>query len=133
MIRLVPDTNILISSIFWRGNPHKVIVAGFKEECLLITSPEIIDELINKLKSKFKVPDERIETLLNIILHFFFIVKPKQKLDVVKADPTDNKVIECTVEGKADYIVNGDPHLLNLEKYGEIKIIKAKQMLDILK
>ena len=78
------------------------------------------------------VPDYRIEKFIDILLYFSYLVKPRKKLNAVKEDPTDNKIIECAIEGKADYIVSGDNHLLKLEKFEEVKIIKASRMLEIL-
>jgi predicted nucleic acid-binding protein len=53
-------------------------------------------------------------------------------LKVVVDDPDDDKVIECAVVGKADYIVTGDRHLLALGQYGNISIVKAAQFISIL-
>ena len=49
----------------------------------------------------------------------------------VAAD-TDNRVLECAVDGEADYIVSRDHHLLDLESYHDIRIIKAGDLLDVL-
>ena len=55
VIKIVPDTNIVISSIFWRGNPYKVMKFGFEKRCLLVISPGIIKEIEDKLRSKFNL------------------------------------------------------------------------------
>jgi len=132
MIRVVPDTNIIISSIFWRGPPHRLIRVGIEGKCLMIISLGIINESTDRLSEKFEVPEDKIETELRILLEFCHVVNPAVSVNVVKDDPSDNKIIECALEGKADYIVTGDSHLLDLEEYGGIKIVTAKQMLEIL-
>src|SRR3989344_2043204 len=57
------------------------------------------------------------------------IVEPKSKLDIIKEDPDDNKILECAVEGKVDYIISQDKHLLDIKEYKEIKIITPKDFL----
>jgi predicted nucleic acid-binding protein len=49
----------------------------------------------------------------------------------VQDDPDDNKFIECALECRADYIVSGDTHLLNLKEYEGIKIINAGEFLEV--
>ncbi|GAG74095.1 unnamed protein product, partial [marine sediment metagenome] len=56
-------------------------------------------------------------------------VKTKKKLDIIKEDPEDNKVLECALFGKADYIVTGDKHLLKLCKFNNIKILTPIEFL----
>ena len=58
MIRLVLDTNIIISSVFWRGNPYEVIRRGILGEYQLIISAKILGEVIDKLRNKFQFPEE---------------------------------------------------------------------------
>ncbi len=66
MTRVVPDTNIIISAIFWSGKPYQVITRGLKGEYQLVTSPEIIDEVVGKLRNKFNFPEDKIEEHTNI-------------------------------------------------------------------
>ncbi|MBI2659636.1 hypothetical protein HYX07_00565 [Candidatus Woesearchaeota archaeon] len=47
MIRVLPDTNIIISSVFWRGNPYEVIRRGILGEYQLVISAEILDEVVD--------------------------------------------------------------------------------------
>ena len=68
MTKVVPDTNIIISAISWSGKPYQVIVNGLKGNYHLITSPEIIDEVIDKLRNKFHFPEDKIEEQANIMM-----------------------------------------------------------------
>ena len=62
---------------------------------------------------------------------FIKVDEPQEKLTLIKNDPTDNKILECAKEAKADFIVSGDiRHILVLKKFGKAKIIKAKDFLD---
>ena len=129
MIRVVLDTNIIISSVFWKGNPHEVVRRGILRVYQSVTSAEILDEAVNKLRTKFKFPEESIQELVAILLAHSHVVEPTSKFDVVR-DKSDNKVIECAFDGKADYIVTGDPDLLDLKEFKSTRIITAKEFLE---
>ena len=132
MIRVLPDTNIIISSIFWRGNPYEVIRRGILGEYQLVISAEILDEVVDKLRNKFKFTEENIQELIDILMTYCHIVDVTSKFDVVR-DKKDNKIVECAFDGKADYIVTGDPDLLELKGFRGIKIVKAKEFLESIK
>lgn len=128
MTRVVTDTNIIISALFWRGKPHEVIVRGLNGEYRLLTSPPIIDEVITKLRNKFNFPEEKVEEQVNIMLSLFHIINPITKVDIVR-DKSDNKIIECAIDGQAEFIVTGDPDLLILKEFRSIKIVSAAEFM----
>ena len=129
MIRVLPDTNIIISSVFWRGNPYEVVRKGIFGEYQLVISAEILDEVVDKLRNKFQFPEESIQELIDILMTYCHIVDATSKFDVVR-DKKDNKIIECAFDGEVDYIVTGDPDLLVLKEFRGIKIVKAKEFLE---
>ena len=129
MIRVLPDTNIIISSIFWRGNPYEVITRGILGEYQFVISTEILSEVVDTLRNKFQFPEEKTQELIDILMTYCHIVEPTSRFEVVR-DKKDDKIIECAFDGKADYIVTGDPDLLILKGFRGIKIIKAKEFLD---
>ncbi len=100
MTKVVLDANVIISSIFWRGKPYQLMRKGIEGKCAFVISAPIIDEVISKLRGKFNLPDDKIETLVDILLAFSTLVEPKVRLNVVRADASDNKIIECAVEEK---------------------------------
>lgn len=55
---------------------------------------------------------------------------PKVKLDVLKTDPDDNKILEAAIEGQANFIISNDKHLTDLRMYGGIKIVTPEEFLD---
>ena len=61
------------------------------------------------------------------------MVVPNRKVNVIKDDPDDNKFIEAALEGKADYIVTQDKHLLNIQEFEGIKIVSPEEFLRFLK
>ena len=131
-IRAVLDTNVIISAIFWRDSPYRVMRKALQRDFILVISPDILEEVSERLKHKFNLPREEIEILMNILLSYSDIVEPTTKVDVVKADENDNKIIECAIDGKADFIVTGDHHLLELKSYKSIKIITPAEFLELL-
>ena len=132
MIKIVPDTNIIISSVFWRGEPYEVIKKGMSGEYQLVTSAEILDEVADRLRGKFHFPEEGIRQLVDVMLTHCHIVETISKFNVVR-DKKDNKIIECAFDGKADYIVTGDSDLLGLNKFRGIKILTAKKFVEEMK
>lgn len=129
--RVVLDTNILISGIGWSGSPKDVIEAFLKGEFILLISESLLNELerILNYKKFYFIPGYLKESLIRNLLKAAEFVKTKKKLDIVKEDPEDNKVLECALFGKADYIVTGDKHLLKLCKFNNIKILTPIEFL----
>lgn len=133
MIKVVLDTNVLVSALIsTRSNPSLLLDAAGKSY-LLFTSKEILDEFEDVIsRDKFGFSDGKINTAIEAILSFSEIVNPKVRLNIIKADPDDNKILECAVACGASYIVSGDKHLLELKEYESIKIISPKIALDLL-
>jgi len=130
MIKAVLDTNVILSAVFWRGSPYKLVQKGLRKEFEIILSSKILDEVSNKLLNKFNFPEEELNELMQVLTFYCNVVSPKIKLDIVKEDPSDNIILEAAIESKADYIITGDKHLLKLKKYKNTKIITAKEFLE---
>tara|TARA_Y100000310_G_C20370794_1_gene663396 strand:- start:145 stop:546 length:402 start_codon:yes stop_codon:yes gene_type:complete len=132
-MRIILDTNVFISGIFWEGNFCAQIIEKWKnKEFELVSSVEILDELVKTLKDfKIEMPEEMIEDWRNLIIENSIIVEPTIKLDVVKDDPDDNKFLEAGVVGNVDLIISQDKHLLKLKEYEGIKIISPEDFLQI--
>lgn len=131
-IRVVLDTNVIISAVFWRGSPYKVTRKILRGELTLVTSTAILEEVIDRLQNKFNLPAEETEKLRAILLTHSLLVEPTTKLRAVKADEKDNKIVECAVDGRADFIVTGDTHILELEEYSGIRIVTPAGLLRAL-
>ena len=59
-------------------------------------------------------------------------VKPAQAVDVIKADPSDNRLLECAAAARSDYLVTGDKHLLQLGRYGQSKIVTPAEFIEVM-
>jgi len=124
-MRLVLDTNILISALFWDGNERKLLRLCRKGKHQLIISPQILDELSRVLLDKFNLPSEKLKEYREEILLMSELALPVGDVDIIKHDPTDNMILETAQIGKADRIITGDKHLLKLNKFEGIKITKS--------
>ena len=82
------------------------------------------------MRNKFQLPEDKIEEQANILMSLFRLVIPTTKVDAVR-DKSDNKIIECALDGEADYIVTGDPDLLELKEFRGIKILTSDQFLKL--
>lgn len=129
MIRIVVDTNILVSASFWKGNPYKIVQLAAQGKIQIYSSGAVLNEYANALKRDFRLSSEEIEERVRVFLEVLQIITPKTVLNVVKEDPTDNKIIEVALEANARYIVSGDKHLLKLARFEDIQILTPKQFL----
>ncbi len=130
--KVVIDTNIYISAIFWSGKPREVIDLGRDEKILIFSSLEIEHEIAEKLRTKFKLNEGDINYILLDFSTFTIPVKVSKHFEAVLDDPDDNKFIECAIKCNADYIVSGDKHLLNLKEFRGINILKASEFLSLI-
>ena len=129
MIRAVPDTNIWVASILWRGNPYRIWKLGQKREVVLITSLAILAELARVLREYFDFSDEEAYEWHQRIGENTEIVRPTRWVNAVPDDPDDNKFVECALEGRAQYIISRGDDLLRLEQYEGILIVNDGEFL----
>ena len=132
MIRVVVDTNIFVSAILFGGDCEKILNLAEENRIKLITSPDILKELKEVLQKKFKFDKKISEMTISTIKEISLVVYPKRKLIVIKEMDADNRILECAIEGKADYIISGDKqHILPLKKFQKIRILSPSQFFEI--
>ncbi|MBS3061723.1 MAG: putative toxin-antitoxin system toxin component, PIN family [Candidatus Diapherotrites archaeon] len=127
---VVLDTNVLISATFWPGASNHITLLAIEQKIRCFTSPEIMDEYSFILDRDFKQTKSEIEAKVSKVLSFHEVVNPGRRLEIVKDDPADNKIIEAALEAHADFIVTGDKHLLKIGEYNRIRIVTPKNFLD---
>jgi len=133
-MNFVLDTNILISLTLWdQSVAHrlfsKIVILGHE----LFSSKEIIDEYRHSLTRDFDYSNEEINSFIERTLLFLNLVETNEKLDIVKEDQTDNKILECAIAANADYVITYDKHLLRLKEFKSIRIITPEEALRLLK
>jgi putative PIN family toxin of toxin-antitoxin system len=134
-IKAVLDTNILVSLLFKKGLAKEFSKLMEKGSVEFYSSEEILGELARvltypKIEQVFKKAGINKTTALESIVEILKIVNPKVKVDAVKSDPLDNKVLECALEAGANYVVSGDRHLLELRRFRKIEILTAREFLE---
>lgn len=136
-MKITIDTNVIISGSLWIGASDKILEKVENQEIELILSKEIINEfsqVLNYEEIKDKIRDKGLEIRRTVgkISSISKLVVPLEKFDIIKEDPDDNIILECAVEGKVDYIISQDKHLLKLKEFQGIKIISPENFLKIL-
>ena len=134
MLRVVLDTNVLASAIVGHRNPRRLVLELLKSH-VVITSRELLVELLDVLsRERFRdIEKNQINSFVSIVASKSLILMLKERQDIVKEDPDDNVVLASATEGKAEYIVSRDPHLLDLEQFKGIKILPVKKMLAVVR
>ena len=129
-MKVTVDTNFLISATQWDYSvAHKLLQKFILSDAEIFTTQNILDETAEVLERDFKYSKSEAKNIVGKILLFAHLIEPKQKIDIIKDDPDDNKIIECAIESSSDYIITYDSHLLKLKQYKEIKIIKPEEIL----
>jgi putative PIN family toxin of toxin-antitoxin system len=131
-MKVVLDTNVLISAIAFGGKPRQILEAVFRGEIALFLSEYILDELKAVLeRPKFGFPSEVILTILSELHTIGTFVTPSTRILEIQEDTDDNRIIECAVAARANYIISGDTHLLNLKQYQNVRIVSPDEYLAI--
>ncbi len=128
MLKVVLDTNIIVSALNFAGNPAKVFDLALEGEIGNITSEPIITEVRKILVRKFSWQPGEAEDAGTLLGLFSKIVNPQKRLKVISHEP-DNRILECAVAGQADFIISGDKHLLNLKTFEGIVIMNPGDFL----
>lgn len=128
--RTVLDTNGVISGLLFIGPPHRILQLAVRREILPVTSPVLLEELGGVLRTKFKYPASVARTVVSEWVDLCEQIEPTTRVAVVAQDPADNRVLECAVDGKAETVVTGDQHLLSLETFRNIPILRPQEFLD---
>lgn len=132
MIRVVPDTNVIISGmIIPHGNTTNIINLALARKIILYGSQETFNEFCKKirknkffryLKKQYFSPDKVIDDYCS----FIFMINPLEtpsNYNIVIDDPDDNKFIKVAIASKSRIIISGDKHLKKLKKHKNIIIV----------
>ena len=130
VIRIVIDTNVYISAIFWGGKPRQIVDMGRDGHIFIFTSIDIEKEIAAKLSEKFHLAEDEINRIMTDFGTFTFPVEPTRKISFIKGDHTDDKFLECGIACQADYIVSGDSHLQRAKEFEGIKILSPSDFLE---
>ena len=128
--KVVLDTNIYISAIVFSGICEEIIDRAREGYFELLVSPLILLELGRVLQAKFSFSKREALYAISEIRRIAKIIIPKTIINAVKEDDADNRVLECAIEGGADYLVTGDrKHLRVLNSYKGVGILLPSEFI----
>ena len=127
-MKIVVDTNVLISALGWQRSEYFLVRKIFQGAIALYMSPQMLEKFIQvSRREKFGFHPDEIEEFITSLIEVCDMVIPRQRIEVIKEDPSDNMFLECAIEAKADYIVSGDKHLLKSKEFEGIPIINSAE------
>jgi uncharacterized protein len=141
MIRIVLDTNVLISGMLTPGRaPARLLEMILSGRFKLVISPQIIEEIqrvmaypgIVKLMKKRKLESKDLEEAIWRIMRVAHITPGVLNIRGIAADPADDIFLACAQEGRADFIVSGDHHLTDLKDYQGIRIMAPAAFISLI-
>jgi putative PIN family toxin of toxin-antitoxin system len=133
-MRVVLDTNVLLSALaFPDSKPDHVLQSVRRGEVELFLSAFILAELERILRDKFRFTKRQTDERVTLIRRMATLVEPTERIALVAAKDDDNRILECAVAARADYLVTGDKeHLLPLRSIGTTQIVTPAAFLELL-
>ena len=133
-MRVVADTNTVVSGLLWRGPPHQVLDVARAGTLQLYTTAILLAELDEvlqrpKFAQRLALAGVTAHTLVLGYAALARLIEPAVIVPVVEEDPDDDAVLACAVAAQAEAIVSGDSHLLDLKEYEKIPIVTAAQLI----
>lgn len=137
-MRVVLDTNIIVSAFLVAvGAPARIVAAWRSGRFDLIVSPALLSEYEQSLnyprvQRRHRFTSERIAQEIAGFREFGILVEPQEVPAVIAVDPDDDQILACALAGQADYIVTGDPDLLQLREYHGIRVLTPVAFVTLL-
>ena len=123
-MRVVCDTNVLVSGILFQGNPRTLLQWISKGRITGFISLAILRELEEVLqRPKFHLSAPQVTAMVELVQQTFHPVSSVQPVDAVPADPDDNAILAAALAAEADCVISGDHHLLDLGHFRSIRIV----------
>lgn len=125
-MKIVIDTNVLISGVFFGGFPRKILSAVVSQKITACATTEIINEYEEIVQEMINRKQGHInKSILSPLIKVMEIIEPVIHVEICR-DPDDNKFLECAKDSHALYIVSGDKDLLVIEQFENVQIVTAK-------
>jgi len=128
-MRVVIDTNVVVSGTFFGGYPREVLLAvldgkvdAYASADILEEYQDVIDEMIDRKQGKIN------KAILWPFLSRLRLVPAKSEIHLCR-DPKDDKFLSCAVDSQSKYLVSGDNDLLALKQYQSVEIVKVSDFL----
>ena len=130
--KVVIDTHVFVSGLTFKGKPREVLDLIWRGDIEVCISSFILKELEEILKKDFGWDRDQIKHTIEKIKAKTILVRPTDKVSVIKENDDDNRILECAIEGRVQYLISGDrKHLLPLKEYQRIKILSPAEFLKL--
>lgn len=127
--RVVFDTNVYISAFLYGGKPKQVLELALAGRVQLLSSIPLKSELQRVLQDKFDLAPHDLAANTEALWKHAEWISPRRRLSLCR-DESDNRVLECAVEGRADVVVTGDRDLLDLPAIEGLAILTPAAFLS---
>jgi putative PIN family toxin of toxin-antitoxin system len=130
-LKVVMDTNVFVSGVFFSGSPHQILNAWQSGEFELVVSQEILDEYrrVGEILGEER-PTIDLKPILNFVLEHAKVYPSTTLNEPVCEDPDDDKFLACALASGSKVIISGDKHLLKVSGYQGIHVLKPREFLD---
>ncbi len=133
MIKVVLDTNVVLSAVLFGGKPRQILEAAVGGTIRICISGPTIAELGAVLhRPKFGFGPQTVQAIISEMIAIAEWVEPRKHRGLVKDDPEDNMFLDCAIEANVDYLVSGDHHLLSIGKCEGVRIVNPDGFVEVL-
>lgn len=129
-MRVVVDTNLIISGIFYRGLPRKLLEFWMDNRFELFATQEIVQEYVEVIEDFGKARNKELVHRATVLLLQNLTLIENQREGSFSRDPDDDKFIHCALSAGAKYIISGDKDLLSLKEVELVKIVTAREFFE---
>jgi len=130
-VKIVIDTNVFVSGVFFSGPPFQILRAWKDQELQIVVSLEILDEYYRvgeELSAQF--PETDLNPAFELVATKAELIEPAILDEAVCDDSDDDKFFACAIAGNTNLIISGDKHLLKMSGYKGIKVVGPRQFVD---
>jgi len=130
-VRIILDTNVVISGIFFAGPPYQILKAWREGKLHLLISEEILAEYRRVGETlALQFPSIDLLPILDMLRANAEVISVKYLSEPVCDDPDDDKFLACALAGECKLIVSGDKHLLKVSGFRSIKVLKPREFVN---
>jgi putative PIN family toxin of toxin-antitoxin system len=130
-VKIVLDTNVFVSGVFFSGPPYQILKAWRKQKLKIVISLEILDEYFRvgeELSTQF--PEVDLNPVLELVTAKADLIEAAKLDEAVCDDPDDDKFFACAIAGDVNIIISDDKHLLKMSGYQGIEVVRPRQFVE---
>lgn len=130
-MKVILDTNMLVSGVFFSGTPYKILKAWRNGKIQIVLSPEILDEYrrVGEILAEDH-PNIDLKPILDYVVRNAEVYVATPLPEAVCEYPDDDKFLACALASESTMIVSGDKHLLKVSGYRNVEVIKPRDFVD---